>query len=150
MACGAPEQHGATLPFNVAGGLSSFKPTDGHTIYVKVATLNSLLEQAGARRVDFLSVDVEGSELEVLRGFSFETYCPSLILLEDFIENQEKHRLMLCKGYKLVRRTGDNSWYVPQAAQFPLTVFGHWQLLRKYRLSAPVRRLKRLKSRLWP
>ena len=142
VACGKPEQHGLTMPIYVAGGLSSLRYGHGPTKDVRVVTLNSVLTEASAQRVDFLSVDVEGTELDVRRGFSFERYRPGLILLEDFAENFEKHRFMRARGYKRVRRTGNNSWYIPQEVPFPLSIVGRWQLLRKYYLSLPVRLLK--------
>ena len=37
--------------------------------------------------IDLLSVDVEGHELEVLRGFDFERWQPLLILIEDHVGN---------------------------------------------------------------
>jgi hypothetical protein len=49
---------------------------------------------------------------------------------------------MRAQGYKRVRRTGNNSWYVPGETDFPNSLFGRWQLLRKYYLSLPVRRLR--------
>jgi FkbM family methyltransferase len=118
VACGKPEQDGMTLPIYVAGGLSSLRFRRGPPKSVPLATLDSLLVRAGASQVDFLSVDVEGSELDVLRGFSFERFRPRLILLEDFAEGLAKHRFMQARGYRLVRRTGDNSWYVPNEVPF--------------------------------
>jgi FkbM family methyltransferase len=143
VACGRPEQHGLTMPMYTAGGLSSFHRAHGPTIEVQVVTLDSVLMDASVQHIDFLSVDVEGSELDVLRGFLFERYRPRLILLEDFAEGLEKHRFMRARGYKRVRRTGNNSWYIPREISFPITWFGKWQLLRKYYLSIPIRWLKR-------
>ena len=49
----------------------------------KSATLNSLLEQAGAPSViDFLSLDVEGAELAILRGVDFTQFKFRFILIE--------------------------------------------------------------------
>jgi len=143
VACGKPEQHGLTMPMFVAGGLSSFQIGRGPTTDVLVVALDSVLLDAHVEHIDFLSVDVEGFELDVLRGFSFERYRPGLILLEDFAEGLETHRFMLARGYKRVRRTGNNSWYVPEDVTFRVSLFGKWQLLRKYYLSIPTRWLKR-------
>ena len=41
-----------------------------------------------------MSVDVEGHELEVLRGFDFARWKPRLILLEDHVSSLDKHRFM--------------------------------------------------------
>ena len=147
VACGPPEQHGQKLPIYVAGGLSSLKFRHGPPMDVHVVTLDSVLTEGSAHHVDFLSVDTEGTELDVLRGFTFERYRPVLILLEDFAEGLAKHNFMRARGYKRVRRTGDNSWYVPHEVPFRISWFGRWQLLRKYYLSIPVRWLKRLLRR---
>jgi hypothetical protein len=111
---------------------------------VRVVTLDSVLAEGDVLGIDFLSVDVEGAELDVLLGFSFERYRPGLILLEDFAEGLERHRFMRARGYKRVRRTGNNSWYVREDVPFPVSLFGRWQLFRKYNLSIPVRWLKRM------
>jgi FkbM family methyltransferase len=47
------------------------------------ATLNSLLEKANAPSViDFISLDVEGAELEVLKGINFEQFSFKYMLIE--------------------------------------------------------------------
>jgi FkbM family methyltransferase len=145
VACGSPAQHGRTNKMSVAGALSSLRADEsgaGQSVDVPIRTLDSLLAEANAPRIDLLSVDVEGVELDVLAGFSFDTYRPGLILLEDFAERLDKHRFMRAHGYKRVRRTGNNSWYVPDDMPFPLSAFERWQLLRKYYLALPTRWLK--------
>ena len=145
VACGSPEQHGRTQTMSIAGALSSLRAdqaTSSQSVEVQVRTLDSVLAEANVDRIDFMSVDVEGVELDVLAGFSFDRYRPGLILLEDFAERLDKHRFMRGHGYKRVRRTGNNSWYVPDDLAFPLTAFERWQLLRKYYLALPTRWLK--------
>jgi FkbM family methyltransferase len=146
VACGPPERHGTTMRLAIAGALSNLRQerTDWPTAEVRVVTLDSVLAEAGVARIDFLSIDVEGLEIDVMRGFSFERYKPGLILLEDFAEDSVKHRFLRGKGYKRVRRTGNNSWYVPNDLAFPISLFGRWQLLRKYYLARPLRTLKRV------
>jgi FkbM family methyltransferase len=148
VACGSPQQHGLIQKISVRGDLSSFCVDQCASIDVRVLTLDSILEEAHAQRIDFLSVDVEGFELDVLQGFSFERYRPGLILLEDFAQNLDKHRFMRARRYKRVRRTGNNSWYIPEEVPFSLSLFGKWQLARKYYLALPIRWMKkRLRSR---
>lgn len=142
-ACGSPAQHGNSLPIYVAGGRSSLRYPHGPAIDVPIVTLDSILADAGVSRIEFLSVDVEGAEIDVLSGFSFDRFRPNLILIEDFADDHTRHRFMRERDYKRVRRTGDNSWYVPAEVDFPVSLFGRFQLLRKYYLSMPLRHLKK-------
>lgn len=52
-------------------------------VQVKAKTLDSLLEESGMSSIDFLSIDVEGTELDVLKGLNLKEFRPRLILLED-------------------------------------------------------------------
>ena len=106
---------------------------------VLMRTLDELLAEHGISSVDFLSIDVEGAEIDVLKGFSIQKYAPRLVLLEDHVTHLRKHAYMSKQGYKLVCRTGLNSWYVPDNAHFPVSIFGRYQLIRKYLLGTPLR-----------
>jgi len=50
---------------------------------VRSRSLQSVLVEAGAPRfIEFLSLDVEGFEWEVLRGFDFDTYTFGALAIE--------------------------------------------------------------------
>ena len=51
---------------------------------IKTQTINKILENSPYkdRKVDFLSVDVEGSELSILKNFDFKKYSPKVIVVE--------------------------------------------------------------------
>lgn len=54
-----------------------------HSCGAVARTLNNLLDEAEAPLTfDLLSLDVEGNELSVLKGFDFESYLPKWILVE--------------------------------------------------------------------
>jgi FkbM family methyltransferase len=156
VAAGAPQDAGKRLPFLVAHSLSlstlqpnikaGFNPQERRLVPVK--TLDSMLIDAGFKHIDFLSIDVEGAELEVLKGLSLAKYRPRLILIEDDAHSRDKHLYMTAHGYKLIRRTNLNNWYVPADMEFPISVFGRWQFFRKLYLGAPLRRWRfRLRQR---
>ncbi len=51
---------------------------------IKTQTINKILENSPYKdqKIDFLSVDVEGSELSVLKNFDFKRYSPKVIVVE--------------------------------------------------------------------
>jgi FkbM family methyltransferase len=51
-------------------------------LIVPARTLTSVLAEAGVTRVDLLSLDVEGYELQVLQGLDLGRFCPRYILVE--------------------------------------------------------------------
>ena len=156
VACSSPQNAGHCLPFHVAGPMSSLdrdRMAPGAmpeaTINVSAITLDEILASANApRHFDFLSIDVEGHEIEVLRGFTFDRWKPRLILLEDHVSNLKKHRFMKSADYRLVRRTGHNGWYVPASSEVEFDWKDRWEVMRKYYLALPFRIFRNLSRRL--
>lgn len=60
---------------------------------VPARTLTSVLEEVGAGRVDFLSLDVEGYELQALNGLDLERFRPRYILVEARFREEVDQRL---------------------------------------------------------
>jgi FkbM family methyltransferase len=152
-ACSAPEKTGfaelhvpgdelngfATLERNVDDAGIRYERTER----VGVTTLDALLAQAGNPKVDFVSLDTEGTELDVLRGFELRRHRPALLLIEDKLQSLAKHRFLRAQGYKLVKRTELNNWYVPQEVEFRMTTL--WERLKLWRkvfLGLPFRKLR--------
>jgi len=150
VACSSPEHAGCTMPLHVAGPLSSLDrehmapgAAPERVIEVPIRTLDSLLDEADAPKpLDFLSIDVEGHEIEVLRGFDIARWRPRLILLEDHVADLAKHRFMKSAGYRLIRRYENNGWYVPANAPERIEGRDYWEIIRKYYLALPFRMLR--------
>lgn len=53
-----------------------------YSVDVPARTLSAILDETGAPAVDLLSLDVEGFELEALRGLDLERHRPALVLVE--------------------------------------------------------------------
>jgi FkbM family methyltransferase len=160
VACSSPENAGRTMTLHLAGIHSSFDPQlkvavvrpEG-AVDVPLTTLDRILSDNGAPApLDFLAIDTEGHEIEVLRGFDFARWRPRLILIEDLVLDLALHRFMRAHGYKWVRRTDINSWYVPDDSVMGVSLIGRWQFFRKYYLGTPFRRareaLRRLRARV--
>jgi FkbM family methyltransferase len=156
VACSSPANAGHTLPLHVAGPLSSLDRASmapgarpEKVIDVPIRTLDDVLEEAGApAHFDFLSVDVEGHEIDVLRGFSIARWRPQLILLEDHVADLSKHRYLTTAGYRIIRRYENNGWYVPRGASVRTQLSDLWEIVRKYYLALPFRVLRNVSRRL--
>jgi hypothetical protein len=114
-----------------------------YTIAVPTRTLDSVLEEAQAPApIDLLSVDVEGHELEVLSGFDFQRWQPLLLLIEDHVGTLQTHRFLKARGYRLIRRFGNNGWYVSSESKAKASAGDRFEILRKYYLALPFRVLR--------
>jgi FkbM family methyltransferase len=152
-AVGNPEQVGeVNLHIGANHGLSTIcntldQPLSGAKVKVPLRTLDSILAEAGLDQIDFLAIDVEGMELAVLQGFNIAKYNPQLILVEEHRRDYKKHFHLRRHGYRLVKRTRLNNWYVPDNS--PATVASMntmdeaWQMWRKMWLNAPFDNLRR-------
>jgi len=87
---------------------------------IKAQPLNMLLDESPFKdsKIDFLSVDVEGSEFEILNGFNFLKFSPKVIVVEyldlnlpklelkniniDNIQRSKIFNLIKSKNYSLV------------------------------------------------
>ena len=141
-ACSAPDKTGFAELHIPEGDLNGFATLQrnvddfgiryARTERVELVTLDALLAQAGNPQVDFVSIDTEGTELDVLRGFNLARHRPVLILLEDKCQSLAKHRFLRAHGYKLVKRTELNNWYVPRQTKFAMITLDEWlRLWRK-------------------
>ena len=156
VACSSPDNAGGTLPLHVAGPLSSLNrqrmapgSTPAGIINVPVRTLDAVLEEARAPvGFDFLSIDVEGHEIEVLRGFNIVRWQPRLILLEDHVADLSKHRYLNHAGYRIIRRYENNGWYVPAGSAVTCRWSDRWEIFRKYYLGLPFRMARNLSRRI--
>jgi FkbM family methyltransferase len=154
-ACSSPANAGKAMKLHLSGPHSSLRRELAVTgvvphaaIEVPIRTLDDILEQVGAPiPIDFVSIDVEGHEVEVLSGFDLTRWRPRLLLVEDHVTNLATHRFLTRAGYRLIRRTGPNGWYVPRS-QAPRVGLGWWQIARKYYFALPIRMLRDRKRRL--
>ncbi len=71
---------------------------------VPARTLTSVLEKHCITRIDFLSLDVEGYELSVLKGLDFERYAPVYLLVE--ARYREELDAFLAPRYETIAELG--------------------------------------------
>ncbi len=81
-------------------------------IKVEVKTLNTLLSEIGVDKIDFINIDTEGWELEVMGGFDANKYSPKVILLENTTHSGSYEKYMNSIGYKLDKIIEYNYIYI--------------------------------------
>ncbi len=96
------------------------------SLEVDVSTLDAVCEQHGISTVHFLKIDVEGAEVEVIRGFSFDRVRPWVVLVEaiepvtsvDSVDSVPSYQswepMLLARGYQFVYDDGLNRFYLAQ------------------------------------
>jgi FkbM family methyltransferase len=83
------------------------------TIQVKVRKLDSILSSLkNVTKLDIIAVDVEGWEMECLKGFSFGALAPKVAIIENLFHNPHYVDFMKSQGYELWRVLEPNEVYV--------------------------------------
>jgi FkbM family methyltransferase len=92
---------------------SSNKP-EVEVIKVDVRRLDTILEQHYPQlsAVDMVAIDVEGWELDVMRGFSMERFRPKVVVLENLFRSRSYRSFMRRHGYRLWKRLKPNEIYI--------------------------------------
>lgn len=80
-------------------------------ITVDVATLEQLLEDQNVESIQFLKVDVEGLEYEVLEGNDWNRYRPEVLCIETTQSQKKWESLLKNKDYTCVFSDGINKYY---------------------------------------
>lgn len=89
-----------------------------HIEKIKSRTLNSVLQQHNCINIDFLSIDTEGHELNVLRSLDLDKIRPKIILIESFNMDvitdiiSEASLYLKRKNYVYLSRTVTNTLYI--------------------------------------
>ncbi len=110
-------------------GLSTISPNDEYVarvkthrfssrpIQVRTMTLDEILTKAEIAEIDFISIDVEGHEIEALEGFTLAKWKPKIMLIEGNSSAASKATSYYLKqfGYVKFLTTGVNDWYAHQA-----------------------------------
>jgi FkbM family methyltransferase len=85
---------------------------------VRTITLDDLLDAAGLKHIDYLSIDVELSEPKVLAGFDIDRFRPALVCIEahpqvrqQILDYFARHRYVVVARY--LRVDTDNLYFEP-------------------------------------
>ena len=129
-AVGDRDQSQVTFYANRRGSLSTLKPEmeqhfrEHYAPYfsgfepctVPLRTLSSLLDEHGIRDIDVLSLDIEGGELDALRGIDFSRHRPRLLVVECLTPQEvlAVESILLPAGYTPGFRVSSNYFYTTE------------------------------------
>ena len=82
---------------------------------VETRTLASVLADHSLFQIDYLSLDVEGAELDILRTFPFDRFDIAAWSIENNTNNRAIARLMAANGYELLEYVGVDEIYAKSA-----------------------------------
>lgn len=130
------DQEGQKVDFVVAGD-SAFSGNSallgrhaetarmGRTKARKTTTLQTLLDKhAFPGYIDFLTLDTEGSEYEILKATDLDKYVFGHIAVEHNMEEPKRTRireLLLAKGYVLDKEIESDDWFVRKGCSANIT-----------------------------
>jgi FkbM family methyltransferase len=110
---------------NIMSSLTSLNPderlveahahiiNEKYGVEVEVETLPNVLEMAKYPTIiDFISIDTEGTEIDVLKGFNFDKYDVKLFVVENNYNDSNISDFMESKGYKKDQRYKINDFYI--------------------------------------
>jgi FkbM family methyltransferase len=95
------------------------KLTSGLTYEVETVSLNDLLEGYGApTKIDYISIDTEGSEFEIIKNFNFNKYDVEIFTIEHNSASYREDIIKLLESKKYYRipsghfTPGFEDWYI--------------------------------------
>lgn len=90
---------------------------DTKTVTVDMRKLDTILQEAAIDKIDILSVDVEGWELEVLGGLTLK---PTVMVVENLFNDDAYRRAIARRGYTLWRYVPPNDVYINSGLRWRL------------------------------
>lgn len=98
------EEHAASVPIEFRKGARS--------VAVPSKSLAAILDESQVGGVDFLNIDCEGSDLQILESNDWSRWSPEVICVEEHGKNwlqSDLSRFLAGKGYHLQHRLGPSS-----------------------------------------
>lgn len=116
---------------------------------VPATTIDEILEKNNIVQIDFVSIDVEGHEMSVLREFTLQKYQPLLLVVE-YSTKEQRHELVLYMerlGYVSWVDNGQDVLFVQKSTlrSWMVIILGYYHNLR---FSKPIQFVTRFIKRL--
>jgi FkbM family methyltransferase len=80
-------------------------------VTVPTRSLKAVLDEVGVSEIDWISIDVEGNEMSVLKGADLQIHRPKIILIEDNSGDTSVNDFLTASGYRRELQVGCNDLY---------------------------------------
>ena len=87
-------------------------------VKIECFTLNTILKKNNLNNFDYLNIDVEGSELNVIKGIDFKIFRPTLITIEnnelqpkEYFDN-EVCKILIDNDYVFINKIGLKNFFM--------------------------------------
>ena len=111
LGSGSQDVYSSLQPAKLPGGRKYYRE-----VAVTTNTLDAMLRESRAESLDFITIDVEGHEIEALRRLTLSRWNPCIVLLEDNSDmlDAQADAYMRTAGYIRFWRSGANDSYAAQ------------------------------------
>lgn len=121
-------------------------------ITVRGYSIGEIFEKFNIRNIDYLTIDIEGGEFEVLETIDLQKYPISCLTVENNYGDVRIRKLMKTNGYKLVFHHGADDFYFRKELINIFSYINNWRILRIWlrshlRFSTHFRKFK--SSKIW-
>ena len=88
---------------SLMGSINGSRTKNNELVKVQAITLEKILNKYKIKHIDFLSLDTEGYELNILKGLNLDKYRPNYMLIEIYKKDYENIiKFLEIKKYKLI------------------------------------------------
>jgi FkbM family methyltransferase len=87
-------------------------------IEVTCYNINNILLAKGIEKVDYLSIDIEGGEKDLLKVVDFKNFCFDYITIENNYDDNEIRQIMESKKFKKIAVLGCDELYQKKKSSF--------------------------------
>ena len=88
---------------SLMGSINGSRRKNNELVKVQAITLEKILNKYKIKHIDFLSLDTEGYELNILKGLNLDKYRPNYMLIEIYKKDYENIiKFLEIKKYKLI------------------------------------------------
>lgn len=88
---------------SLMGSINGSRRKNNELVKVQAITLEKILKKYDIKHIDFLSLDTEGYELNILKGLNLDKYRPNYMLIEIYKKDYENIiKFLKIKKYRLI------------------------------------------------